>query len=352
MNNKLSTLEMGILSSYLIKAFILINGINILISIDGSDSIVSVILGFILSLFLIKIIDINKSNITSLNKLPSMISLIIKLLLVMTLLFISSYLLYTVSLFTKDSILNNMNISYISVLFFILVVYTSNKGITTIVRSSLISFFILIIIEVISLVLSLPNINSLNILPILTSSTFNILKSSSLYVLLSISPLFLLLSIDEDKIYTTNKNNKYITIFFIGTHLYIIFNLIMVLSIINYKFVNIIDYPEVFVLSKISILNFFDRMEVLLSFKFILDIFFTLSLSLYYINKLVKITFKNKSNVNIIKYILIIAIIFLCNLFKFTTKLIITTLIIFDLISIIIIFLSVYLNNQKDKKIL
>ena len=146
MNNKLSTLEIGILSNYLIKSFLLLNGINILINISGNDSIISIIIGFIISMLFIKVIITNKASISSLNKMPLAISIIIKISLLTVLVFIISYLIYTISIFTRSSILNEINISYISIIFFLLILYTSNKGITTIVRSSFISFFILIIL--------------------------------------------------------------------------------------------------------------------------------------------------------------------------------------------------------------
>ena len=350
MNNKLSTLEIGILSNYLLKSFILLNGINILINITGNDSIISIILGFIFSIYFIKRINISKINTSLLDKTYPKVSIVLKIILVSVLIFIISYLIYTISLFTKNSILVDMNMFYISIIFFLLVIYTTNKGITTIVRSSFICFFLLFILEGISIILSIPNINSLNLIPLFTNSTSNILKSSLLYIILSISPLFLLLAIDKDKIYTTNKKNKYILLAYIGTNLYLVFNFILVLSIINYRFANMIDYPEMFILSKISILNFFDRMEVLLSFKFILDIFFTSTLVLYYINKVTNFIVKKKNITNAVKTIMITIIILMSNLYKFTTKSLIITLIVFDLISLIIIYLSVYLNSQKEKK--
>lgn len=350
MNNKLSTLEIGILSNYLIKSFLLLNGINILINISGNDSIISIIIGFIISMLFIKVIITNKASISSLNKMPLAISIIIKISLLTVLVFIISYLIYTISIFTRSSILNEINISYISIIFFLLILYTSNKGITTIVRSSFISFFILIILEIISTLLSLSNINSLNLLPFFSNGISNIIKSSLLYILLSTSPLFFLLCIDKDKLYTPNKKHKYIYVAFIGTSIYMLFNFTMVLSIINYRFANIIDYPETFILSKISILNFFNRMEVLLSFKFILDIFFTSTLVLYYINKLVNFIVKKELNIRAIKVLISLIIILMCNMYKFTTTSIITILIIFDVISIAIIFLSAYLNNQTAKK--
>ena len=134
---------------------------------------------------------------------------------------------------------------------------------------------------------------------------------------------------------------KYIKLFFIITNLYILFNFILVLSTISYKFASIIKYPEVFVLSKISFLKFFDRMEVLLSFKFILDIFFTCSLGLYYVSEMIKTITKNKILHTLIPVLLLI----LSNFYTFTTQSIVIILLLFEIINIIIIFLFAYLSN-------
>ena len=350
MNKKISSLEIGVLSSYLIKSFILINGINALINMSENDSVVSLIIAFPFSFIIIHVLNKNKFDIYKLTFLPRVISIIVKVILSLFVTIFSSYLVYSISLFTKNCILNSSNTLYISLLFILVVMYTSKNGIYTILKSSFICFGILVLLEIISLAFTLPNINSLKLLPLLTTSNESIIKATFLYFVLSTAPLFLLLCIDKNKIDKINKNNKYIKLFFIITNIYIIFNFILVLSTISYKFASIINYPEVFVLSKISLLNFFDRMEVLLSFKFILDIFFTCSLGIYYIKEVIKNITTNKPLSSSINFLLPIVLFILSNFYKFTIKNITILLLVFEITNIILIFLFDYSNNQKHMK--
>ena len=271
MNNKISSTEINILSTYLLKSCIMINGINFLLNITKNNSIISTTLGFLIGFLFILIYNKLKSKtiIDILDEFLKFISVILKTLLILIIFIFSSYLLYTISLFINKCFLINMDILPISTLFILCSTYLFSKGIKTICKSSLICFFILILLETISILFLIPNINSEKILPILNSSLLDITKSSIIYTILSVSPIFLLLIIPQKDKDTNNKNN--IKLYYIITNLYIIFNFILLLCIIDYRFALIINYPELFILSKRSVLNFFDRMEGILSFKLIFD---------------------------------------------------------------------------------
>lgn len=346
MNSKISKLELGVLSNYLLKSTILINGINILINNVSNDAVVSIIIGFLIGfIYLYSLKKLNKKSVfyTIEDKFPKIISLIIKLLLIIPILLFSSYLLYSVSLFIKSALLNNMDILAISVLFIISLLYISFKGITTISRSSFICFFIFILLEILMLILVFPNIDSLKILPLFTHSISNIITNSFSYSILSFFPLFLILAIPKNCIQQKEKDNKYIKIFYIATNLYIIFNFILVFSIVDIKLASIIDYPELFALSKISILNFFDRMEGILSFKFIFDIFFTLAISVFYIKEGINSIIKKEKDLKAIISIICIILLFLSNYLNFSSKFVITSLAVFGITNIFIsIFISLF----------
>ena len=91
-----------------------------------------------------------------------------------------------------------------------------------------------------------------------------------------------------------NSSTKSIKIFSLISNIYLVFNIILVLSVIDVHLAKIIDYPELSVISKISVLGFFDRMEDVLSFKFLLDVFITLALCSYYIKCGIKDTNKHQ----------------------------------------------------------
>ena len=334
MTKKISNLDISILSSYLMKSFILVNGINILININRSDSIVSMIIGFIIGFIFIYAYKKSDNDIINhLEKYNKKISTIIKIILVLLVTIFSSQLLYFSSMFIKSSLLNNVDILPISILFSISVSYLVNKGIYSITRTSFICFFIFLILEVISLIFIFPNINSLKILPLFTSSVIKTSYGAILYSVMSIFPIYLIKSIPKNNIDQNNKQ-KNIRLLYIFINLYLIFNLILVLSVVDSNLAEKIQYPEIFILTKISVLNFFDRMESLLSFKLLFDSFFTLTMSIYYISNITKSILKKKSKLIVLIITLILLII--SNYFEYNNTIIIFSLFLFGITNIIV----------------
>ena len=340
-NDKIYNLEFGFLSTFLYKAFILLNGFNIIINITLNDSIISYIIGLIISIFLIKVF------ISLFNKLPSLnifekvtylfgkFSVVIKAILIISVSVFSSYLIYISSLFIRSSLLIDVDILPISILLFTTAIYLGSKGITSITRTSIISFFIFVIFEVITILFVIPNINSLKILPLFATSTSKIFISSIIYSVMSFTPIFLLLVIPKSMI--KNPSTKSIKIFSLISNIYLVFNIILVLSVIDVHLAKIIDYPELSAISKISVLGFFDRMEDVLSFKFLLDVFITLALCSYYIKCGIKDTNKHqKYNIYIVSLAYLI-ILFISNYIEFNYIYIIISMAIFIITNVLIL---------------
>lgn len=340
-NDKISNLEFGFLSIFLYKAFILLNGFNIIINITLNDSIISYIIGLIISIFLIKVF------ISLFNKLPSLnifekvtylfgkFSVVIKAILIISVSVFSSYLIYISSLFIRSSLLIDVDILPISILLFTTAIYLGSKGITSITRTSIISFFIFVIFEVITILFVIPNINSLKILPLFATSTSKIFISSIIYSVMSFAPIFLLLVIPKSMI--KNPSTKSIKIFSLISNIYLVFNIILVLSVIDVHLAKIIDYPELSAISKISVLGFFDRMEDVLSFKFLLDVFITLALCSYYIKCGIKNTNKHqKYNIYIVSLTYLI-ILFISNYIEFNYIYIIISMAIYIITNVLIL---------------
>lgn len=342
-NEKTSSLEVSILSTFLYKSLLLIGGINILLKTNKTDIIISSIIGFLLG-FIILFLFTKTSKILSeyniFEKIDHLfsktISKIIKILLIIPVLIFCSYSLYSLSLFVQFSLLSNVDILPISILIMSSIYYVSKKGINTLTKTSLICFFIFIILEAISIMFSLTNVNSLKILPLFESNLQQTLYSSLMYIILVISPLFLLLIIPNSKINHNEKLTKYIKIFYIISGLYIFFNFILVLSIIDSKLLLLVNYPELFILSKISLLNFFDRMENILVFKLIFDSFFLISLSIIYISSGVFTLIKRKFFYKYTQIIIMLIVLLISNLFNIEF-LLIPSLIMFILVNALIL---------------
>ena len=130
---------------------------------------------------------------------------------------------------------------------------------------------------------------------------------------------------------------KSIKIFSLISNIYLVFNIILVLSVIDVHLAKIIDYPELSVISKISVLGFFDRMEDVLSFKFLLDVFITLALCSYYIKCGIKNTNKHqKYNIYIVSLAYLI-ILFISIYIEFNYIYIIISMAIFIITNVLIL---------------
>lgn len=152
---------------------------------------------------------------------------------------------------------------------------------------------------------------------------------------MSFTPIFLLLVIPKSMI--KNYSTKSIKIFSLISNIYLVFNIILVLSVIDVHLAKIIDYPELSAISKISVLGFFDRMEDVLSFKFLLDVFITLALCSYYIKCGIKNTNKHqKYNIYIISLTYLI-ILFISNYIEFNYIYIIISMAIFIITNVLIL---------------
>ena len=194
---------------------------------------------------------------------------------------------------------------------------------------------IFVIFEVITILFVIPNINSLKILPLFATSTSKIFISSIIYSVMSFAPIFLLLVIPKSMI--KNPSTKSIKIFSLISNIYLVFNIILVLSVIDVHLAKIIDYPELSAISKISVLGFFDRMEDVLSFKFLLDVFITLALCSYYIKCGIKNTNKHqKYNIYIVSLTYLI-ILFISNYIEFNYIYIIISMAIFIITNVLIL---------------
>lgn len=344
MKDKYEALEVSILFTYLYKSLILINGINLILYLSKLNTIISVIIGILLGFIILNLYlkanDIlPKYNIFEkidylYNKI---ISIIIKLILIISIIIFTTYLLKVTISFIKFNYVDNLTTEVINILYIISIIYLVNKDLKTIIKVSTISISIVVILDIISIIFSMGNINSSNLLPLVTNNFGSTLQSGINYLILSTIPLFLLLIIPKNSINQNRKYKRYIKITYIIMSVYIIFNLIFLLSIMNINLIELIPYPFVFILSKINILNFFDRMENLLSYKFLFDSFITLTLSFYYIKSGITTFIKSNKNNKYITYIIGLLIYILNLIFTINIKYILIILIIFLLSNLSII---------------
>ena len=151
--------------------------------------------------------------------------------------------------------------------------------------------------------LSLLNVNPINLLPINTNiDNLNFLQ----LFLITIAPVFMILIIPKKEIIDFNDCKKKSYIFFVLFYIYMIIKILFIISILGDKYYSIVAYPEIEVLKIINIFNFFERLEEILIINIFIENLIVLSLALNYSKEIIKTNFNIDNKI----YILIDIIVF------------------------------------------
>lgn len=345
-NDKVSSLGICFLSSFLYRSFYIIGFFNLIISIAKNDSIFSIIIGSILGLFILGSYFYLDNKLTNYNifdkvnkSMPKVIATFINSLLITLFIFIGAFILYNLSIFINYNLLNDIDVLPISILLILSVMYVSSKGINTIVRVSGILIFIFIFLSSISIISLINYSNHSNLYPLITNSFLDIYEGSIFSLVLSITPIFLLLIIPKNRIENNKRHHKYMLITYIINCVYILISFILILSVLGIELTNILKYPDIVALQKVSLLNFIERIEDILSFKVMFDGFIALTLIMFYIKEGITNIFGIKPNNNTIIFIGIITLIISLYLKTINIKMIIYLLTVILFIHFILMLL-------------
>jgi len=295
----LTYLQTSTLSFFLINSFLVTIGYNYLTNISNNDTIIDIIIGGIfIILLLIGIIWLKRTNknkslldfIDSTSYLKFFFYPIIILILITTII----YLLNISTSFISYYILKEIDIFIISITLISTILYLTNTGIKTITKVSEIFFYIFIFILIISWLGLINQIDFSNLLPLFTTNINNHIESSYTYFITSCIPLFLLLIIPEHTIKSSKKENKLPIYFTIGSIIITISEFILIISVLGIHLTNIYQNPDMIIYKKISFLNILDRVEVMLSFNNILNMFFILTMCFYVLKEIINHLIKTK----------------------------------------------------------
>ena len=230
--------------------------------------------------------------------------------------------------------------------------HTSNKGITTISKISLIYTLIIIILFIIATIGLIPEIELDNLKPVLEYGIKNPIIAGMTYSLVLTIPISSLLIIPKKEIENYYKTTKYIIITYLVTIIMIIFMSLVACACLGRYLISMYQYPVYITLKKISIFGFIDRIENFLSIEWILSTFVTFTLPI--INIQSNINKKNNKIINLI--IIIIIIIATMILFKSNTSFnhyldsIYPYILLIILIIYIIIFITIIIKKGIKKK--
>ena len=299
--NKLTSLDISIFINFLFRAYFTIGGVNLIVTIANQDSLLTIILGSIMGFVPLLIFIFINNRLPGQNifekvskTFPKFLSPLLNVILIISTFLISVYSLYNIVLFINYNLLNDINLIAIALLLILCVIYLASRGIKTIIRTSTITLAIFVLIALINITSLVPYTNHLNLYPLMTNNFSDTYLASLYHMILISTPCFLLLVIPKNEIQNKKKYKKYIIISYIISSIYTLINLILIISILGAELTSILKYPEIMILQKVSLLNFIERIEDILSFKILFDTFFILALSIYYIKTGIMCSFQFK----------------------------------------------------------
>ena len=250
------------LTHFFSKALFLGIGVSKVLVDAKESAIISILLGtFIGSLILL---FLSKLSFNKTNKFRKIVMII--LLYFMLIIGLVEFTTLTSSIYLID--LKKYFIMFPTLL---LLIYMNTKDIGVHMKVSNILFIISLFIFIIAFLALVPKVDYLNLLPLFNTSFKNILFTSLEFSLFSVVPNILYGYLDY------NNSKKLIKNYLIS-NLFLALVIVVTQGILSVELVKMFKYPEYIVLKKISLLDFVNNVENIISFLWIFTIFMYLSM--------------------------------------------------------------------------
>lgn len=292
---KISSYDISIILLYIFQAFLYVIFLNKSISLTSYSFIIFLVLSIFLGISIIMLFSY-LFNLSNKNIFENIKSKFIVLILIMIVFIFACFSIRLTSNYISFIYLKDMNIFIIMITLLVAVFFLIKKDIYSFFRCSTLIFYFYILLELISFILLCFNLKYINLLPI-SFNLENILDHSYIYLFLIVPILFLLIIpkriIDNKKMF--NKR-IFITYFIISIIIFI--KSIMSISILGYNSITIYEYIDVVLYKNINLFTFIERIEWLLCFNSITNMFFLISLSAFYIKEGLNYILPIKKNIS------------------------------------------------------
>ena len=269
-NKKIGLLQLVSLTFFLsVSSFPLF--IGKVIKLSESDTIISIIIGSILTLIIFKGILILRKKIKPKNKyLKIIISLLLSIIFI--------YLLLETTNFIKDTYLSSGNFFSILILLLLMCLTISLKSYKEISSLSLILLFIFIPLFSINIIGGTLSLDLTYLKVPLTNNTIDIVKGSIVFLLYEIIPLLLLLFIPYKEIDNRKKLDKYLYLALMFGFFVIIIDYLLLSFSTSINVLTNYNYPFMLVINSLSSTFILGRLNYLISFFLLFSPLLTLSI--------------------------------------------------------------------------
>ena len=268
MNKQLNSTSFSLMISALNKCLFLGLLIPYMFKISKTSTFISVIIGFVISLFffvmLLLLFNVN-SNLSFVGKVKNNFSkpfsFFVTHLQIVIVIMLASMLLWRLSSFATNEYLYETPIILVVLLISLPIFYISVNNFTVLCRFNTLCFMAGLVIIIFNFIGLLPHYDVNNFKPFFTDSFGSILNSAIHYAVLTVSPVFLLTIVPKNDISDCKSFNKKMMISFVYSNIMgflIFFTIQMSLHI---DLINLYTYPAFTALKIINLSNFIDSVE-------------------------------------------------------------------------------------------
>ena len=277
-NKKIGLLQLASLTFFLsISSFPLF--IEKVIKISKSDTIISIVIGSILTLIMFKgILILRKKRRLNNKYLKIIISLLLSIIFI--------YLLLETTNFIKDTYLSSGNFFSILILLLLMCLTISLKNYKEITSLSLIILFIFIPLFTINIIGGTFSLDLTYLKVPITNSINDIIKGGIIFFIYEIISLSLLLFIPYNEIDGRKKQDKYLYLALIFGLLIIIIDYLLLSFSVSINVLTNYNYPFMLVINSLSSTFILGRLSYLISFYLLFAPLLTLSLIICIIKQL------------------------------------------------------------------
>ena len=286
-NKKIGLLQLASLTFFLsISSFPLF--IEKIIKISKSDTIISIILGSLLTLIIFKVILSLRKKVKPKNKyLKIFISILLSIIFI--------YLLLETTTFIKDTYLSSGNFYSTLILLLLMCLVISLREFKELTSLSLILLFIFIPLFIINIIGSSFSIDLTYLKVPFTSSITNIINGGLLFFVYEIIPLSLLLFIPYKEIDALKKQDKYLYLAIISGIIVIIIDYLLLYFSSSINVLTSYNYPFMLTINSLSSTFILGRLSYLISFYLLFSQLTTLSLIICVIKQLMWNNYTSKT---------------------------------------------------------
>lgn len=310
---KVASIEVSFLLFYIFQAFLFSIFLNKSINFTSYNFILYLIISIFLGIGIIMLFCF-LFNLSNKNIFYNIKNKILVFILIICALIFSIFCLNNISSYINYVYLRDIDKLYIMISFMIVIFYFIKNDIYSFFRCSTIIFYFYIFLEIITFILLLFYIDFNNILPV-TYNLDNIMDYSYLYLCFLIIPILFLLVLPKASIKNKKNISKRIYITYISIAIIIFVKSVMSISILGYSSIDIYNYPDLVIYKNISLFSFIERMEWLLCFNSITNMFFMIGLSLLYAKEGISYILPIKKNISYLYPLFICLIVLICSYF-------------------------------------